>query len=54
MFQVLKESQRLKKVEVLRDKEIKELLKEKRVVWLTDLERDLTEKINGKIRIKAL
>jgi hypothetical protein len=40
MFQVLEENQRLKKEEVLLDKEIKELLREKRVVWLMDLERE--------------
>jgi hypothetical protein len=36
MFQVLEKSQFLKKEEELQDKEIKELLKEKRVVFVMD------------------
>ena len=41
MFQVLEENQHLKKVEALQDKEIKEHLKEKRVVWPTDQEKEI-------------
>ncbi len=41
MSQVLEENQRLKKVEVLQDKEIKEPLKEKRVESPMDQEREI-------------